>query len=75
MDPVCLHHDMSGLGGWEGIGWNRVGGEVVGYEISFLLLCASAIIRVFMNNLTKFFVTLFNISSTKKLFMVTIIHR
>lgn len=35
MDPVCLHHDMSGLGGWEGIGWNRVGGEVVGYEIRF----------------------------------------
>lgn len=35
MDPVCLHHDMSGLGGWEGIGWNRVGVRVVGYEIRF----------------------------------------
>lgn len=66
MDPVCLHHDMSGLGGWEGIGWNRVGGEGGGVWDQILLLCASAIIRVFMNNLTKFFVTLFNISSTKK---------
>lgn len=75
MDPVCLHHDMSGLGGWEGIGWNRVGVRVVGYEIRFYYCVRLLSFVFFMNNLTKFFVTLFNISSTKKLFMVTIIHR
>lgn len=66
MDPVCLHHDMSGLGVGRG-GWGSggidggIGVRVEGYEIKIYYCVRHSI---FMNNLTKCLIKLFNISST-----------
>lgn len=69
MDPVCLHHDMSGLGvgTGRGGGWGSggidggIGVRVEGYEIKIYYCVRHSI---FMNNLTKCLIKLFNISST-----------
>lgn len=67
MDPVCLHHDMSGLGVGTGGGWGSggidggIGVRVEGYEIKIYYCVRHSI---FMNNLTKCLIKLFNISST-----------
>lgn len=65
MDPVCLHHDMSGLGVGRGGGSGGVDGgigvRVEGYEIKIYYCVRHSI---FMNNLTKCLIKLFNISST-----------
>lgn len=55
MDPVCLHHDMSGLGVGRGGGWGSdgidggIGVRVEGYEIKIYYCVRHSI---FMNNLT-----------------------
>lgn len=61
MDPVCLHHDMSGLGGGSGGIDGGIGVRVEGYEIKIYYCVRHSI---FMNNLTKCLIKLFNISST-----------
>lgn len=70
MDPVCLHHDMSGLGvgrsgrvGGGGSGGidGGIGVRVEGYEIKIYYCVRHSI---FMNYLTKYLIKLFNISST-----------
>lgn len=65
MDPVCLHHDMSGLGVGRGGGSGGVDGgigvRVEGYEIKIYYCVRHSI---FMNYLTKYLIKLFNVSST-----------
>lgn len=64
MDPVCLHHDMSGLGvGRGGSGGidGGIGVRVEGYEIKIYYCVRHSI---FMNYLTKYLIKLFNVSST-----------
>lgn len=68
MDPVCLHHDMSGLGVGRSGGGGGSGGidggigvRVEGYEIKIYYCVRHSI---FMNYLTKYLIKLFNVSST-----------